>query len=311
MIANQLSRRHYCFAALVLLTLGFAWRSVQILGSLALRYDYYNHILVVPLISLICVYWLDRKQIFSRVQEWLLLGLLPMAVALVFLLLLRFRSTQMGDRVLALSICALIVAWLSAFLFVYGTDACRRATFPMLFLFLMVPVPHSVIDKAVVGLQEGSSGAVDALFRLFGVPVFREGFVFQLPGISIRVAEECSGIHSSIALLIVCLLAGHIFLRIPWCKIFFVACVVPIAIVKNAIRIFILSVLTLYVNPHTLDSSLHHQGGVVFFLPALAAVFALLNLLVRVEEGRMPDRGTGVVRSRGLLTTSVENGTLS
>jgi hypothetical protein len=51
-----------------------------------------------------------------------------------------------------------------------------------------------------------------ARFKLFGVPVFRQGFRFSLPGVEIEIAKECSGIRSSVALYNTGLLIGHVFL---------------------------------------------------------------------------------------------------
>ena len=46
----------------------------------------------------------------------------------------------------------------------------------------------------------------------------RHGTVFELPGIVLQVAQECSGIRSSWVLLITSLLASHLFLKNPVAK---------------------------------------------------------------------------------------------
>ena len=53
----------------------------------------------------------------------------------------------------------------------------------------------------------------------------------------------------------------------------------PIAILKNAIRIVSLSLLAANVDQGFLTGQLHHEGGFVFFLLALAIVFPLLSYL--------------------------------
>jgi exosortase len=125
---------------------------------------------------------------------------------------------------------------------------------------------------------------VEAFFRIAGVPYHREGFVFILPGISIRVAEECSGIHSTLALLITTVLASYIFLKKSWKRVVLCIAVVPIAIFKNGLRIATLSVLAIYVNPAFLYGNLHHRGGIVFFIIALLPMALLLNLLRRGDN---------------------------
>ena len=77
----------------------------------------------------------------------------------------------------------------------------------------MIPIPEFVLDGAVLFLKNASAETVSALFTLAGTPHYREGFVFALPNVVIEVADACSGIRSSIGLLLASLLAGHLFLR--------------------------------------------------------------------------------------------------
>jgi len=62
---------------------------------------------------------------------------------------------------------------------------------------------------------------------------------------------------------------------------------IPLSIAKNGFRIFMLSVLAVYVDPSFLHGWLHHQGGIVFFLVFLAGLFALLWLLAWAERKLM------------------------
>jgi exosortase len=118
------------------------------------------------------------------------------------------------------------------------------------------------------------------------VPYLRRGLVFDLPGVSIQVAEECSGIRSTLALFITTALAGALFLKSNWRRLLLLIVVVPIAIVKNGLRIATLSTLAIYVNPAFLTGNLHHHGGVLFFLLALVPMALLLIFLERRERAR-------------------------
>ena len=129
-----------------------------------------------------------------------------------------------------------------------------------------------------------SAEASYALFQLFGVPVLRIGFIFSLPGVSIEVAKECSGIRSSLVLVIMSLLAGHLFLRSVWTKAVLTLATLPLLVVKNGIRIVTLSLLSIYVDPSFLTGSLHHQGGIVFFLLALVLLAPVLRLLQQSDR---------------------------
>ncbi len=131
--------------------------------------------------------------------------------------------------------------------------------------------------------------AAALLFAVSGSTVFREGLVFQLPGITLQVAQECSGIRSSLVLFITSLVAGKLFLQSPWRKLFLTAFVIPLAIVRNGFRVFTLGWLCVHISPNLIDSPIHHRGGPLFFLLSLVPFFLFLLWLRRGEGQRSPN----------------------
>ncbi len=103
---------------------------------------------------------------------------------------------------------------------------------------------------------------------------------------NIEVAKECSGIRSSLALLILALLVGHLFLRKFWKQAVFVVAGILMMIIKNGVRIATLTILAQYVDPSFLFGRLHHDGGVVFFLLGLLLLWPVLWLLQRGDKTR-------------------------
>jgi exosortase/archaeosortase family protein len=98
------------------------------------------------------------------------------------------------------------------------------------------------------------------------------------------VARECSGIRSSIALLVLAVLVGHFFLRTWWKQVLFVLAGFVVMIVKNAIRIVTLTVLATYVDPGFLYGNLHREGGVVFFMIGLLLMVPVYWILQTGEQ---------------------------
>jgi len=115
--------------------------------------------------------------------------------------------------------------------------------------------------------------------------VFRDGQTFCLPGLTVQVAEECSGIHSSLVLFITSLVAGRIFLKTLWPRVVLTLIVVPLSLIRNGVRIVTISLLTIHVDPRIIDSPLHHRGGPVFFVLSLMGLLVVLWGL-RWMEGR-------------------------
>ena len=115
--------------------------------------------------------------------------------------------------------------------------------------------------------------------------MLRDGTTLALPGIVLRVAQECSGIRSSWVLFITSVLASHLVLQSPWRRIVLVTLVIPLAIVRNGFRILVIGLLCVHIGPHMIDSIIHHRGGPLFFALSLVPLFLLLSWL-RHEESR-------------------------
>lgn len=187
----------------------------------------------------------------------------------------------------SLSTFAVVVIWVGGFILCYGTRAFMKARFPLLFLFMLVPIPAAAIERIIFVLQSGSADVAYWLLRFLGVPVFKHDFVLLLPTLTIEVAKECSGIRSSVALLITTLLMGELVLRSGWRKGLLVLSTLPILIVKNGVRIVAVCLLSIYVNPGFLHGWLHTSGGIVFYLLGLSLLMPILAAFRKSEEARV------------------------
>lgn len=205
-------------------------------------------------------------------------------LGIVFGIIGRFGQVWLGSQ------AALFVMILSMLLFVvasfgmcFGTRALNRSRFAFFLLALMLPIPSFLIDRVIHFLQVQSADLSVALFSLLGVPILRNEFVLTIPGVSVEVAKECSGINSSIALFVITLLIAHETLKTNWRRTALVLLIIPLSIFKNALRIVTLTLLASRVDPGFLTGRLHHQGGFVFFLITLAVAYPIWLLLKRTE----------------------------
>ncbi len=268
-----------------MLPFALAWNLIGPLCSLVLNNDTFSQIPFIPLVSLFLVYGL-RKMIFHQISFGWIPGAALIGPGVVLLGAADYNLWHLNStNPLSLLVFAMVLIWLGSFALFFGTYAFRALPcFPLLFLLFMVPIPEPFLSKIIYFLQLGSSEMTEIFFSLFAIPYNRQGFVFQLPGIAIRVAEECSGIRSTLALLITTTLASYIFLKSTWKRLLLCAAVLPTAIFKNGLRIATLSALSIYVNPGFLYGDLHHDGGIVYFIIALGPMALLLKLLQRGEK---------------------------
>jgi exosortase len=275
------------FLALCLVPVAFAWGLMQSVLALALQNDTFTYIPLIPVVSAYLIYTERKTIFFSPSYGWMIGGPL-IVLGAACLAVARFNFFEMRPiNQISLLMLAFVFIWAGAFAIFFGSRSLRAASFPLLFLLFAIPIPEPTLSQIILLLQQGSASATAAIFQMFNVPFVRQDLVFELPGVAIRIAEECSGIRSSLALLITTVLASHFFLRSGWRKLVLCILVVPIVILKNGLRIATLSTLAIYVNPGFLYGRLHHQGGVVFFLIALLPMAFVLLLLQKSENKKI------------------------
>ena len=256
------------------------------LVRLSFGHDDASYLILIPFISAWILY-VERDKIFLHLSSDKTLGstLLILAGCVALTAGLARDSSSLGLQ-LSGWILSLVLVWAAGFALLFGKTSLKAGRFPLLFLSLMVPLPNFLLDHLIRLLQEGSAWITEAFFDLVGVPALRDGLVFHLARVNIEVTKECSGIRSSMALLILALLVSHFRLKSFWNKILFVACGLIMMFIKNGIRIATLTLLAMYVDPSFLFGRLHHQGGIVFFVVALLLLLPLLYFLQRMESKR-------------------------
>ena len=296
-----MARKTIVFTAFLAGVAALFWSPLRALVQLSLAEDTHSHILLVPLLT-IGLIWMQREKVFRSAESSPRLGVACfIAGALVYALRGPLDALFPGSALLTVTILSAVVLIWAGFLFCYGGRAFHVGLFPMLFLLLAVPMPAPVVERIIVWLQQGSSEVTYWLFRGTGTPVLRRGFIFAVPGQVIEVAQECSGIRSSLAMLITCLLAGYLFLRTAWARIALLVATVPMLIIKNGIRIVTLTLLSIHVDPGFLHGNLHQRGGFVFFLLGLVILWPLLLWLQRLESKGQPGGGAASATGTELL----------
>jgi len=267
---------------LLAVTVAWFWQPFLTLYSLSQDQEHYSHIMLIPLVSLYVLYG-NRTAILAS-REWSpILG-----VALIGLGSLGYWQSDaaaLGTDSLSVTMAAFVVICWGIFLLGYGVQLLRQVSFGLLFLLFMVPFPSLMLSAIIGFLQRMSADASAVLFAMLGIPVFREGFVFGLTNFTVHVAEECSGIRSTLSLVITGFVAGHFFLRSSWAKLGVIAFIIPLAIVKNAFRIVGLTLLANYVDPmYITDSLVHRSGGIPLFALSLVVLLSFVWLLRRFEQ---------------------------
>jgi exosortase C (VPDSG-CTERM-specific) len=251
--------------------------------------ELHSHILLIPFVSAYLIYIrrhaLPRDYSFS--VGWALVPLIAGAISLAAAWTPGvFGSPLSQNDYLALMALSLVCFVAAGGFFFLGCKWMAAAAFPFAFLIFMVPMPDRVADFLETASKLASADAASIFFNILGTPVLRDGPFFQLPNITIQVAQECSGIRSSLVLFITSLLAANLFLKNPWRRIVLVAAVIPLGILRNGLRIVFIGLLCVHFGPEMINSIFHKRGGPPFFVLSLIPLFLLLWWLRRGEAVR-------------------------
>ena len=259
--------------------------------------DVHSYILLIPFVTAYLIY-IRRKQLSRELSStWGYALLLAAAGTGALFASLHFAELGQNDymTLLALSFVCFVIA--GTFLFL-GSKWALSAMFPLFFLAFMIPLPEAAVDFLENASKEASAEVANWLFLISGTPVLRAGPVFQLPGITIEVAKECSGIRSSLVLVITSLLAANMFLHTTWRRALLVCAVIPLGLLRNGLRILVISLLCVHIGPHMIHSVIHRRGGPVFFVASLVPLFVVLWWLrrgdVAVQKRRAPENSKSI-----------------
>jgi exosortase C (VPDSG-CTERM-specific) len=272
-----------CFAIAVL---GVFAQPLLALITYAAGSDLYSYILLIPFVSGYLLY-LRRNQLPKDYVVDLPLAMAFLAAGfgvLAFRYWLHFvgQSPAKADD-LALETLSFLCILAAGGFFFFGRVWMQAAAFPLTYLIFMVPMPDSMRDALELASKTVSAEVANFLFHLTGIPFLRAGPVFQLPNITIEVAQECSGIKSSWVLLMTSILAANLFLKTSWRRIVLVAFVIPLGILRNGFRILVIGLLCVNLGPQMIHSVIHRRGGPVFFVLSLIPLLLLLWWLQRSE----------------------------
>jgi exosortase C (VPDSG-CTERM-specific) len=254
----------------------------------AVNTDLNSYILLVPFISAYLLR-LQRKQLPREYISSPGLAIVPLVAGLAALVAAWGLSASgwplsQNDFLALMALSFVCLLAVGGFLFL-GRKWMAAAAFPVVFLIFIVPLPDRAVEWLETASKLASTEVANLFFNISGVPVLRDGTVFQLPGIVFEVAQECSGIHSSWVLFITSLLASYLFLKSPWRRIVPVALVIPLGILRNGFRILVIGLLCVHAGPQMIHSFIHKHGGPVFFVLALIPLFLLLWWLRKGEIG--------------------------
>ena len=278
------------------------YRPLRELVRFAAHSELYSHIFLIPVISLYLV-WTNRKTLPVGKSSFAV-SLIAYVPALILVGLFFANPTaafwKVKSNYLSVFTTAMMLTCIGNLLLLLGVDFVRAALFPTLFLLAAAPFPETVLD--------GTRNIFPTLIRLdrrhyvriTDTTVLHDGLFFQLPGITLQVAQECSGIHSSLVLMLTSFDRRLLFFLnttvAARCWRFSSSRSASFGMPSAFSSLASFACMSV---PDMINSYIHHHGGPIFFAISLVPFFILLHYL------RKLDRRMSVQTSGKLSASSV------
>jgi len=154
---------------------------------------------------------------------------------------------------------------------------------PASLLVLSIPLPGIVLNQLALPLQLQASRMGAALLSWRQIPVRLAGNVILMPGHQLFVTEACSGLRSLTALISLGLLLGALWLRTPVFRALLIGAAIAIAVLVNAVRVFLTGFFVYFISPEMGQGFLHLSEGWLLFVVSLAILGGVTWLASGVE----------------------------
>jgi exosortase D (VPLPA-CTERM-specific) len=265
-------------AALALFLVHFYWPVLVSLANSLTASEDYSFGLLLPFVSGYLVYlkW-PRLRRHGWQPSW-------MGLPIIFL---GFGIYMLGDLAAAFyfpPVSFLVVLtgllWLTG-----GWPLVRELAFPLLLLLLMIPLPSMVMQSVTFPLQLLSSSLAASMLQFIGIPVVRHGNVIDMGVRQLQVVDACSGLRYILSLSSLGLIYCYFYQSRLWKAAILVLCLVPSAILANALR-----VATMGIFPALQEGFWHSFSGWLIFIFCFGFLI-LINWLLNYlkPEVSIPD----------------------
>jgi len=237
----------------------------MVLHWISVSDDYGHAFLIVPLAGYFA--WERRARLRRTPIEPSWWGAVALAAGSLTLAVGRLGTELMNMRV------SFVLGFIGLVLLLLGRQVFRVLAFPLLFLFLMVPLPQSLVNVVAFPLQLVAADLAMTFLDLLHIPALREGNIIHLARADLFVAEACSGLRSLMALITLGVVFAYFFRRTLGERIVIVLSAIPVAIVVNAFRVGLTGILTHSFGEQMATGVIHETQG--FFTFGIAFVLLL------------------------------------
>ena len=234
-------------------------------------YDpFYSHGFIVPVISLVMIWW-KRNELKNITPEKNPLGIYVFTLGLILYVV---GTLLIAFFLLGISLILMLIGLILHF---YGKEFTRKLLFPLCFLIFMIPLPG--LDALGGDLQYLTADNSVRISQAFGAEIYQEDLGLYVKGCAIMIGLPCSGLRSIISLLMFAAVFVYIIKGSFPRKAVILLMAVPIAIASNTIRV---TLAILIANSYGCDAAttyFHDFSSIFLFAIAIALLILFSRIL--------------------------------
>lgn len=265
---------------LLVICTGFSLLYWHTLGKLILDWSIdpnFSHGFLIPFVTGYMI-WYKKNELATMAPDPSNMGIAVIVLGMLFHIV-----GNIGAELFVMRF-SIIVTLFGITLYMFGKKITAAVAVPLIYLMIMIPIPSIIWNKIAFPLQLFAANLSAAMVRIMDIPVLREGNILHLSNTSLEVVDACSGLRSLTSLLA---LSGAFAYIAPlgtlkqW--ILFLSAV-PIAVVVNVVRLTITAMMATYIGPEAAQGFLHDMSGLLIFVVALALVYLVFIIELRLEK---------------------------
>lgn len=247
-----------------------------ILEPLLSRFDardsYYSHGYLVPFVTAFLI-WNKRESIAAIPLQGTLWGLPLIIGALLMHVVSYFLKINFPSYV------SCLIAIFGIVLFLGGWRFTKALTFPLGFLFFMIPLPEMMIHSITFNMKLLATEISTFIVNFIGVEAtFQGSRIFFQDGF-LWVGDPCSGLRSLISFLALGTVLVQLVPGASWKKVILFLSVIPIALLSNVARIVILTIASYIYGSQVADGFLHDLTGILVFVFGFIGLTIVMGVL--------------------------------
>ncbi len=255
--------------------------------------------LLIPIISGYAIWAYREKYFTTTVSPSIISGAITLCIA--------YSMVFAGDAssTLIISELAFVVGIWGVTIFLGGLHFYKKLFWPLVYLLFISSATEGIFDIVTPFFRYASASGASYIANFTGYTVLLSETFIRLPFLILNVADECSGVNQLISLFIIAIPLAFFTQSKIWPGLVLVASSIPIALLSNSIRIFILIVYNynrkvFSHGPHDLFMT---DSG---FLIGLAILYLLSSALSHFTVKSVSHKVKAPAESRGTILNGIK-----